>query len=229
MSRQANGVQSYHMHFLYLVIVAVIGFAILFSGELLKKRYYTFRGERARKYSHILIGILAATWPFYLSWFEIRLISIALVLGVACATWLKWFAATREVNRRTYGELLFAIIIGMLTFVTESPGVYAVAMLHLALADGFAALLGSRWGGKHQYIIWGLTKSVHGTITFFIMSVGLMLGFTILSGSFIPFVLIAGIALGATLFENLGGWGIDNAIVPMFVAVLLNAATIAAA
>lgn len=208
---------------MWLALTAGAGLAVLWAGEQGMRRGW-FSGERARKFSHILIGSLAASWPFYLHWYEIRLISAALVVGVGVSIYFGWFGATRSVRRRTYGEALFAAVIGLLTLVTDSPGLYAVAMLHLGLADGAAAVAGSLWGRRNSYRVYGATKSLAGSLAFVCISVGLILGYAAVSGVFIPLALVAGVALGAALLENVGAYGLDNVLVPVFVAAVLSMA-----
>lgn len=211
------------MHFSYLFIAATLGLATLLVAEYGWHKGW-WHGEGARKLAHICIGIQVAVWPLYLDWFEIRIISIALAIGFVVSMKQRWFASIGSVSRLSYGEVLFALMIGALTLVTQSPAIYAAAMLHLSLADGAAALIGLRWGRMNTYRVFGHTKSVAGTVAFFVTSIGILTAYSLLSISGLAWPLIVLGALGASFLENIGILGLDNLLVPAFVVALLSLA-----
>lgn len=210
------------MHVLYLIATAIGGLVILGLSEYIGRRGWLASGEKVRKLAHILIGMFAASWPFYLHMYEIQLISLALIAGVLTSVKQGWFSQSRTITRRTYGELFFAAAIGVTTMLSADAMIYAVAMLHLSLADGLAALVGVRWGKPYRYEALGALKSLPGTFTFFAVSIVLIFGYSQLAGVFVPLALMAGVSLGAALLENIGNWGIDNILVPSFVACMLT-------
>lgn len=208
------------MHFSHLFIAALLGLATLLVAEYgWHKRWW--HGEGARKLAHICIGVQVAVWPLYLDWFEIRLISIALAVGFVLSMRRRWFKSIGSVSRLSYGEVLFALMIGALTLVTQNEAIYAAAMLHLSLADGAAALIGLRWGRMNTYRVFGHTKSVTGTVTFFLVSIGILTTYSVLSFAGLAWPLILLGALGASFLENIGILGLDNLLVPAFVVALL--------
>lgn len=209
------------MHFMYLTIAALIGLATLLVAEYGWHKGW-WHGEGARKLAHMLIGIQVALWPLYLDWFEIRLISIGLALGFIVSMRLRWFRSIGSVSRLSYGEVLFALMIGALTLATQSAGIYAAAMLHLSIADGAAALMGLRFGRTTTYRVFGHTKSVVGSLSFFIASLGILVAYAVIVPGGLPIHIIAFGALGATLLENLGILGLDNIFVPAYVVWLLS-------
>lgn len=209
------------MHFLYLFIAAMAGLATLLVAEYGWHKGW-WHGEGARKLAHIGIGVQVAVWPLYLDWFEIRIISIALAIGFVVSMKRRWFASIGSVSRLSYGEVLFALMIGGLTLITQSPAVYAAAILHLSLADGAAALVGQRWGRTSTYRVFGHTKSVAGTAAFFVISVVVLTAYALLSIGGLSWQLIVLGALGASFLENVGILGLDNLLVPIFVVALLR-------
>ena len=91
----------------------------------------------------------------------------------------------------------------------------------MSLADGLAAIMGVKFGTSNAYIVFGAKKSVVGSITFAIVSASIVTVFAIqqqlgFHPSFIALV------LGATLLENLAVRGLDNILIPLFVAVVLS-------
>lgn len=206
---------------MYLTIAALVGLATLLVAEYGWHKGW-WHGEGARKLAHMLIGIQVAIWPLYLDWFEIRLISIGLAFGFIVSMRLRWFRSIGSVSRLSYGEVLFALMIGALTLVTQSDAIYAAAMLHLSIADGAAALMGLRFGRTTTYRVFGHTKSLVGSLSFFVASLGILVAYAVIVPGGLPFHIIALGALGATLLENLGILGLDNIFVPAYVVWLLS-------
>ena len=193
---------------------------LLFAEYGWRKRW--LNGEIGRKFVHITVGTFVAFWPFFMDWQDIRILSLAFFVVVLISMQLGLFRAINSVLRPTYGEIFFALSVGLLTVVTASKGIYAVAILQMALADGFAAIFGTYFGRENKYHLFGRTKSIVGTLTFFVISVTLLAGYAIFSqaGLSWQYVLIA--AIGATFVENIAALGFDNLFVPVAVGILLT-------
>ena len=177
-------------------------------------------GEFSRKFIHITVGSLVAFWPFFLSWRQIQLLSIAFLIVVVVSKYLHLFQAIHSVQRPTYGELYFALAVGIVPFITHDKWIYMAALLQMSLADGLAAIMGSRYG-KQSYLVFGHTKSVVGTVTFFVVSLSILIGYIYLSGDDLSALLILSVAAGAAVLENLAVRGLDNLLLPIMVAVIL--------
>jgi len=208
------------MHYHNLILAGSIGLLTLLVAEYgyIKKWWH---GEGARKFVHIVVGVQVALWPLYLDWFEIRLISIALTVGFIVCMRLMVFQSIGAVERLSYGEVLFALAIGGLTLITHSPAIYAAAILHLSVADGLAALIGTRFGKKTRYRVFGHTKSIVGSGAFFITSLLILSVYGYVSGA-VSLSWVMGGAFVATILENIGIYGIDNIIVPLYIVGLLS-------
>jgi phytol kinase len=203
-----------------LIVSVLVVFLVLCLSELGWRRHI-LQGELGRKFIHITVGTFVAFWPFFLSWGQIRLLAVAFVAVVLISQYFHLFHAIRSVQRPTYGDVLFAAIVGVLTFVTQDKDVYAAAILQMSLADGFAAVFGSTFGKRGRYAIFGQTKSMLGTITFFIVSLLILLWFSLYSAHGLPVVVVLGGSLAATLIENLAVFGFDNLLIPLFIGLLL--------
>lgn len=179
-------------------------------------------GELSRKFIHITVGSFVATWPFFLSWRTIQIISVAFLFSVALSKYLRIFQAIHSVQRPTWGEVYFALAVGLTTLVTHDKWIYLAALLQMSLADGLAAVMGVRYGKRHHYLVLGHPKSLVGSATFFVVSLAILIGFSVLSGSTISPFFILGVASVATLIENLGVKGLDNLLIPIFVAMSLS-------
>lgn len=211
------------MHYLNLTIAGLIGLATLLIAEFGYKRTW-WHGEGARKFVHMLVALQAAFWPLFLDWNEVRIISIGLTIGFMVSMKLRIFQSLGSVARLTYGEVFFALTIGVLTLATSSKGIYAAAMLHLGFADGLAALVGLRYGRMTTYYIFGHRKSLVGTATFLVTSLAILTAYSLLGVAGLDWQYIVLGAAAATLLENIGVLGLDNLLVPAWVVALLSLA-----
>ncbi len=204
-----------------LILTVAMVFVLLVGSELWWRSRRP-HGEISRKFVHITVGSFAAIWPWYLTDHQILVIAGAFVVGVIVSKYLHLFQAIHAVQRPTWGELCFALSVGILALITTNPWIYAVALLHMALADGFAAIIGTWYGRSTAYLIFGHRKSLVGSATFFMISVALLLVYAVYgNGGGLGLVQIALIATVATLLENIAVRGFDNLSVPLFVAAAL--------
>lgn len=203
-----------------LVLVVVIVFLLLVSSEWIWRRT-RLDPEYTRKFVHVSVGSFVAFWPLFLSRGEIVGLSIAFLLVVATSSSLNIFGAIHSVQRPTWGEAFFAMSVGILAYVAHGGWIYMVALLHMSLADGLAAIIGTKYGRKTRYYVFGHPKSAVGTCTFFVTSLLIFAGYVLFTPN--PFSLwFIPIALAATLLENIAIRGFDNLLVPVLVAVGLN-------
>ena len=206
---------------LTLVAIGPVFMLLIFSELLWRLRL--LRGEAARKLLHIIIGSYVACWAFFLPSEHIELLSVALFVGAAISHRFKIFHAIIDIKRRSWGDLFYAAGIGIAALVSNSPWIFAVAILHMSIADGLAGLVGSSLGKDSGYKVIGQKKSLAGTAAFFVSSVAIL--FAIAPG---PMHLTLGwhgllIPVVATLAENFGVYGSDNITVPLLLTVWLNA------
>ncbi len=214
------------MQYVPLLLALTGVFTILAVSELLW-RLKVMRGESARKFVHIGVGTFVAFWPYFLTWREIEFMSLAFLAVIIISMQQHIFHAVHSVNRRTWGELFFPIGIGVTALLTPEPIVFTAAILHLSLADGLAAIVGTKYGIIHKYSIRNYTKTLVGTLMFFTLSLTIVTGTVILSGTVLtwPLVpLLIWLPLAATAIENLAVAGTDNLFVPLLITVVLQTA-----
>lgn len=206
---------------LALAIVAGVVFALIMMGEYIAERNRNYP-EFNRKFVHITVGSFVAFWPLILTWDQIIFLSAAFVVVVSTSKFFNIFKSIHGVKRATWGEVYFGAIVGLLALVTQDGWIYMTALLHMSLADGLAAVVGMRFGKKVRYSVFGSLKSLAGTLTFFVVSMALLVLYTTnpdVHVALLPLVLVAG---AATVLENAGVRGIDNLTVPLLVAVSLT-------
>lgn len=211
------------------VLIAIGGvLAILAISEVLW-RTNKMRGEDARKFVHIAVGTFVAFWPYFMTWHEIQLMAVAFFVVVLVSLRANVFHAIHNVKRKTWGELCFPIGIGLSALIAPPPIIFAAAILHLSLADGFAAIIGKRFGMLHQYTIRNYTKTLVGTFSFWVISTIIVFTTVMLSSSGLSWPLLpllVWLPLAASLVENLALAGTDNIFVPLLIIAVLQLAGI---
>lgn len=202
---------------LLLTVLAV--FLILIGSEIWWRRRIT-HSEFSRKFVHITVGSFVAFWPFFLTWNQIRLLSVGFLIVVSISKYFRLFRAIHTVQRPTMGELYFALSVGLVTVMTQDKWIYAASLTQMSLADGFAAVMGVRFG-RQSYLVFSHRKSLVGTLTFFLTSLAILAAYTQLASVHLGIVFMVGAAASAALIENLGVAGLDNLLVPVLIALLL--------
>jgi len=204
-----------------IIIAVLVTFTMLAVAEIhwRRKKYHE---EFARKIVHMSVGTFVAFWPLFLEWNEIRMLSLAFVAVVAVSLRLKVFRSIHAVERPTWGEVMFALSVGLITLITNDPLIYTVAILHMSLADGMAAIVGIKYGHANSYCIFAHKKSLIGSLTFLAVSLAILAVYIVLSGSNINTGYVFVLALAATALENAGWRGLDNLFVPLLIAVALE-------
>lgn len=206
-----------------LASLVVVFFLIKFAEKL--RRDHHLRPEVTRKFVHMTVGSFVAFWPFFMPNWMIYILSFAFLAVVLASRYLGWFHSIHAVHRQTWGDILFPIGIITTLYLANSDWIFVVAMLHLGLADGIAALAGVKWGEKTSYKIHGFRKSVVGNFAFFCTSIAifcvLTFGFDV-GFSQLGIFSITVIAMLATFFETVSVRGSDNIIVPILITIILN-------
>jgi phytol kinase len=206
---------------LLTALVVLITFCILVFSEWLA-RAKQIHAELTRKLVHVAVGSFVAFWPFFLTWRQIQLLSLAFFIVICISVRLNVFRSIHAVQRNMMGELLFAIVIGLLALISTNPWVFTAAMLHLSLADGIAAIVGLGWGDTNKYKVFGRTKSIAGSLAFLVTSFLILVAYGILADSSTSFLTLLWLPFIATAAENLAVQGTDNLVMPMLIAVVLS-------
>jgi phytol kinase len=216
-----------------MLIAGAVVFALLVTSEILW-RARLVRDEFARKFVHISVGTFVAFWPYFMTWQQIELMCLAFLVTILTVgylmrylpKYLHIFHAIHAVSRKTRGEVFFPVGIGLSAMLMPSPIIFTAAILHLSLADGFAAVMGKRFGVLHQYKVRNYTKTLAGSATFYVVSTLIVTMSFVVSGTPItwPIVpILVWLPLAATLVENVAVGGTDNIFVPLLVIIVLQA------
>ena len=204
-----------------IFIALSIVFMLLVINEIWWRRKKK-HSELSRKLIHILVGSFVAFWPYIMSVNSIRIISVLFMIVVFSSLKFNIFKSIHTVKRDSLGEIYFAISVGLITFINPSHLVYTISLLTMSLADGLAALVGTYYGMNRKYKVYGRTKTVLGSLTFFVVALVLILIFIDKTGHLFGLGYLA-LAAGLTLIENISPMGMDNLLVPLVTALFLAA------
>lgn len=203
-----------------LILTVSLIFLLLVGNEVWWRKHVV-HNEFSRKFIHVTVGSFVAFWPFFLSWDQIKWLSLAFLVVIGLSKYLHVFRAIHSVQRPTLGEIYFALAVGIVAIITQDKWIYMAALLQMSLADGLAAIVGIRYG-KQSYLVFGHRKSIMGSSAFFVVSLLIVIGYAQLSGVSLGWVSLLGLAALTTVIENVGVKGLDNLLVPVLVAVVLK-------
>lgn len=202
--------------------IGIIGLIVLVVQFLFYRRLVG--GEYSRKLIHILSALWMATWRFDLTHLEVTYLGLLLLFIIFFVKRFNWFNSIFGVERDTYGEASFVVGIILASLLFPNPVVYALAVINLGLADGLAAVIGTRYGHK-KYDVFGATKSLIGMFSSF--AVVLISGtvFWILVVDLQPsliFIVTHIIATAAVVsgVEFISFKGLDNIAIPLVTGLL---------
>lgn len=198
----------------------VVTFVILVFAEYLS-RSKQVHAELTRKLVHVAVGSFVAFWPFFLSWRQIQVISLAFFVVICLSIRFNIFSSIHAVKRSMTGELLFAIVIGLLAIISTSQWIFMAAMLHLSIADGLAAIVGVGWGDKNSYKVFGRMKSIAGSAAFLVSSFAILAIYAVFSDTTTSMATLLWLPFVATATENIAVQGTDNLVMPMLIALVL--------
>lgn len=208
---------------MFELAVATVPIALLLVLSEILWRTHLLRGEAARKLLHIIIGSYVSYWLYFLSFREIELLSLAMLIGVVISHKYHIFHAINDIKRKTWGDIFYAVGLGLTAVISREPWVFAIAVLHMSIADGLAGLLGTYFGKSTRYKVLGSTKSLVGTGVFIATSFCLFALFNYYHPSEIIWPVMFSMPLFLALVENVGVRGTDNIMIPVFVAIIANA------
>lgn len=193
--------------YIYIIIV------LLFSSNKIKNE------NLARKFTHIMVANLIFVIPFLTSR-NVAVFGIAIPFLIVTVLISKISPIEIKNNITSkghpWGLILYSISwIVLLYFFFDNMIVVAIGMAALGYGDGFASLIGQKWGG-HKYNLTGDEKSIEGSVSMFISAFIMFIIATLFYEYLgmptygLNLLLLAIIALVATFLEAITPNGFDN-------------------
>ena len=128
-------------------------------------------------------------------------------------------------NRKTFGDIYFIIsILGLWIVSSEDKIMYSLPLIILMFSDAFAALIGEFYS-KYKFDTGFGTKSVEGSVTFFLTTYFICINFFLFFSNIksINIVLVSLLlSILAMILEMISWNGLDNIFVPLFVYLFLK-------
>ena len=204
-----------------------LAFLLLFSSAEWLYHKIKIHGEITRKYVHVMTGLLTMLFPLLIEshWYVLALCACFLII-LWISLVFKLLPSINAVGRKSTGSLLYPIVVYgcYLVYTSYSHYIYYyIPLVILALCDPLAALIGKTWP-LGTYTTFGHTKTMSGTMSFFVLAIGLSLLFIItLQGSSVQHAIFPAIciALFTALAEAITHRGFDNITIPLAALVVL--------
>ncbi|KAA0001630.1 MAG: phosphatidate cytidylyltransferase [Thermoplasmata archaeon] len=207
-----------------LITVYVYVIILLFLSEKVLKKYPLI----SRKFLHIMVGNIFFILPLFDHAWVMAFVAaapfIVLTFLVSPHSPLKLVSGTSAAGHGM-GLVYYAISWTILAYVFfDRPEVIAVGIVAMSYGDGFASLVGSRYG-KRKYDICGDVKSVEGSLAMMVMTVIVSAVALIYYGAPISIPVIGIVAVASAVVEALTPMGLDNLSVSLSAAFLYYALT----
>ncbi len=208
------------------ILICIGGLLLILLVAEILRRTKVLKGENLRKSVHIPSACFIASWPWLISWNAIIAINL---LGLAVVIAERYLHRTHfggGIKRKTYGAIFYPIAAILCAALMQNDVFFAIAILHMGLADGLAAVVGSNYKKRFHYKIIGYRKTAIGSMTFWLTSLlifGVGLMFASDSLTYQQYI-VAVIAFPPilTAIENVSVGGIDNLTVPLATIGLLS-------
>lgn len=211
-----------------VAIISGIFSVILLTAEVWSR---SFRGkpEHTRKLVHLGGGIVGLFLPFLIrSPLVVLLLTLSLSFLFALGGKTGLLKSIHGVARSSRGSEYYPLAIFLVFLISaDRPWLYVSAVLVLAVADAFAALIGSRYG-VIRYEVEDEYKSLEGSLVFLIVAFLAVHLPTLLMTDLPRGVVVMSALLVAILvtgFEAISLRGTDNIFVPVAVVFVLQKIT----
>lgn len=206
-----------------LSVYAYVVILLLITEKIISKKYPVM----SRKILHIMVGNVAFLLPI----FETRWVMAFVAAGpfiiftflMSSHTPIKSIRGKTSIAGHSMGLVYYSITWTILAYLFfDNMVVIAIGILAMSYGDGFASVIGSRFGLK-KYNLFGDEKSYVGSFSMFIFTFVMMfiaiLFYGIEFNYYFVLVLVI-IALFGAFVEGVTPKGLDNLFVP-FVVVFL--------
>ena len=213
-----------------IIVYAYVAVIFVVAEKVLKTK-----PEVSRKFLHIMVGNMIFAMPFFSDpWVMVWFLTLPITVVLFFLTEYSPIKIDNSVTESGHALGLFfyaGIWTVLIAVFSNYLWIVALAIVPMVYGDGFAALIGQKFG-RIKYKVFGGTKSLEGSLTMFVvttvMSVFVWMVFTTIGDPMPNFNLLAilGISAIATICEALSYGGIDNLTVPALTAILYYLVTI---
>ena len=211
------------------IIALIVVYAYVIAIFIIAEKVLKSRPEFSRKFLHIMVGNMIFAMPFFSNpWVMIIGLTLPASIGTFLLTEYSPIKIENSMTESGHALGLFfysAIWTVLLIVFGNNLWIVALAIVPLVYGDGFAALIGIKFG-KVKFSIFGSTKSLEGSLAMFVVTsvmsvfvwmVYTSVGYAMPEFNIVNILLISGVA---TLCEAFSYGGIDNLTVPALTSIL---------
>lgn len=209
-------------------ILSAVFLGLLAVAELWR-RFGNPEAEWTRKLVHLGGGVACLAFPFLVRspWVVLAMAAALSAIFVAGSRF-GFLRSLHGVGRPSRGAEYYPLAVFLVFVMTAGrPWLYLSAVLVLAVADAFAALIGSRYG-VIRYPVEDEHKSLEGSLVFLLIAfLAIHLPALLLTDLPRPVCVLAALLVAAlvTGFEAISLRGADNLFVPLAVVVIVGKIT----
>ena len=207
------------------IIVSILFIFLIIGISSVLTKFNLLANEDSRKFIHV--GV-ANWWIVAMIFFDNNIyasIVPGLFVIINYISYKKQIfkAMERDGSKKDLGTVYYAISLMLLAFITfkniEFSYIGALGILIMGYGDGFAAIVGVKYG-KHKFKVLGNNKSLEGTLAMFLFSfiVSLVILYIFNPVNIILYSLVLSVV--ATILEAFSPYGFDNLTVPLGTSAL---------
>jgi uncharacterized protein (TIGR00297 family) len=217
------------------ILLPVFFFAlvVLIALAELVRRLLHGSAEVTRKSVHVLTGALVAGTPYvFKSMAPMALLGGLFVVVNLVAVRKGLLKGMHGTQRATYGTVFYplAFLILLLLLWHGHKSIFVASMLIMAFADAAAAIVGENLPRPHEYRLGQEKKSLEGSATMFLVTLGVVVATGLWLGPMDGFALTlpalvwiaAVVAAVTTMCEAVSAFGSDNLSVPLGAAFVMH-------
>ena len=206
-----------------IMVYSYVFILLIFTDKILSKRYPLL----SRKVLHIMVGNVA----FFLPIFQTREIMVFIAAGpfivltylISPHSPIKSIRDKVSASGHSLGLVYYSIAWTVLAFFFfDHKEVIAIGILAMSYGDGFASVIGVRFG-KHKYKIFDDIKSIEGSISLIVFCftsfIIALIYYNIDISAYVILSIII-ISVITAFFEGFTPKGLDNLSVPFIAAIL---------
>jgi len=205
--------------FVYIYVILLL----IFTEKIVSKKYPV----ASRKMLHIMVGNIAFILPIFQTREVMAFVAAGpfIILTFLMSPYSPISSVKDKISKsgHSLGLVYYAIAWTILAyFFFEHKEIIAIGILAMSYGDGFASVVGVRFG-KHKYKIFDDIKSLEGSISMFLFTFILLNIAVIYYEIEISFILILYLILISIVTSFIEGFtprGLDNLSVPFIAAFL---------
>ncbi len=192
---------------------------IIYACKYLRDRGYDL--HKLRETTHMLMGVWPLVWLLFETMFAAFMVTVIITLFLIFAP-----KSIRRVysggEEKHYGLIIYSATFMCITCLYWMSPIGAAAIFTLAFSDGMAGYVGKHYGGHKFRVPWGKTKSIEGSLAFFLMSIiSIILAYSVFAT--LPcLTLVIIYALILTITEAISPPHSDNFTIPITSILLLE-------